>query len=157
MSRGRIALAFMATLVFSVPATSQSPPKPSAWGARTIMEPIIVAHGGFSAVCNPRAVAVTSRSVDQIDKLVGPTGPQRAALEELRTAVSKASEVHSAACPREIPRGSGERLAFTERRLAALTEALRLVNPAFEAFHATLNDEQKAKLDAGPSRWRWRR
>jgi hypothetical protein len=157
MSRGRLALAFMATLVFSAPATSQSPPKPSAWGARTIMEPIIVAHGGFSAVCNPRAVAVASRNVDQIDKLVGPTGPQRAALDELRTAVSKASEVGSAACPREIPRGSGERLAFTEQRLAALLAALKVVNPAFEAFYATLNAEQKAKLDAGPSRWRWRR
>jgi hypothetical protein len=150
-------MAFTALLVLAVPAAGQSTPKPSAWGARTILEPIIVAHGGFAAVCNPRAVALASRSVDQIDKLVGATGPQRAALDDLRAALSKASDTGSAACPREIPRNSGERLAFTEQRLAALLAALKLVNPAFEAFQATLDDEQKAKLDAGPSRWRWRR
>jgi len=38
---------------------------------------------------------------------------------------------------------------FLEKRLAALREAVHLVVPAFEAFHASLNDEQKARLDSG--------
>ncbi len=44
-----------------------------------------------------------------------------------------------------------------EKRIAAILRAVTLVRPAFDAFYASLSDEQKARLDAGPRRWRWPR
>ena len=112
---------------------------------------------GFRRSCNPRAASRAAWGVDQIEKLVSPTGPQQTALAELQAAVTKAADLGTGVCPTPIPRRSNERLAFLEQRLAALREAVHLVVPAFEAFHASLNDEQKARLDAGPRRWRWPR
>jgi LTXXQ motif family protein len=140
-----------------VPLSAQTLPRGAGWGATMVIEPVIIAHGGFSALCNPRATVQAGWGVDQIEKLVSPNGPQQTALAALRTAVTKAADTSAGVCPAQIPRSSHERLAFLEKRLAALREAVHIVVPAFEAFHASLNDEQKAKLDAGPRGWRWPR
>jgi len=139
------------------PLLAQTLPRGAGWGATMVIEPVIIAHGGFSALCNPRAAAQAGWGVEQIEKLVIPTGPQQAVLDELKAAVTKAADTSAGVCPAQIPRSSHERLAFLEKRLAALQEAVHIVVPAFEAFHASLNDEQKAKLDAGPRGWRWPR
>jgi hypothetical protein len=140
-----------------VSLSAQTLPRGAGWGATMVIEPVVIAHGGFSALCNPRAMAQAGWGVDQIEKLMSPTGPQQTALAALRTAVTKAADTSAGVCPAQIPRGSHQRLAFLEKRLAALREAVHIVVPAFEAFHASLNDEQKAKLDAGPRGWRWPR
>jgi len=151
-------LAAAAIVCFLVqPATAQTLPRGSGWGATMVIEPIIIAHGGFSALCNSRAAARAAWGVDQIEKAVGPTGPQQAALAELKAAVGKAADLSTGVCPTQIPRRSNERVAFLEKRLAALRDAVHTVVPALEAFHASLNDEQKARLDTGPRRWRWPR
>jgi len=137
--------------------SAQTLPRGAGWGATMVIEPVIIAHGGFSALCNPRAAARAGWGVDQIEKAVSPTGPQQAALAELKAAVVKAADVSAGVCPAQIPRRSSERLAFLEKRLTALREAVHTVVPAFEAFHALLNDEQKARLDTGPRGWRWPR
>ena len=140
-----------------MPLSAQTLPRGAGWGATMVIEPVVIAHGGFSALCNPRAAAQAGWGVEQIEKLVSPTGPQQAALAELKAAVTKAADPSTGVCPAQIPRSSHERLAFLEKRLAALRDAVHIVVPAFEAFHASLNDEQKAKLDAGPRGWRWPR
>jgi hypothetical protein len=137
--------------------SAQTLPRGAGWGATMVIEPVIIAHGGFSALCNPRASTQAGWGVDQIEKLVTPTGPQHEALAELKAAVTRAADTSTGVCPAQIPRSSHDRLAFLEKRLAALREAVHIVVPAFEAFHASLNDEQKAKLDAGPRGWRWPR
>jgi hypothetical protein len=46
-----------------------------------------------------------------------------------------------------------------EKRLDAMLQAEKSMRPAFEAFYATLSDEQKANLNTGSGRnrfWRWR-
>jgi LTXXQ motif family protein len=144
-------------LLQPAPLSAQTLPRGAGWAATMVIEPIIIAHGGFSALCNPRAAAQAGWGVEQIEKLVSPTGPQQAVLAELKAAVTKAADTSAGVCPAQIPRSSNERLAFLEKRLAALREAVHIVVPAFEAFHASLNDEQKAKLDAGPRGWRWPR
>jgi hypothetical protein len=139
------------------PGLAQTLPRGAGWGATMVIEPVIIAHGGFSALCNPRAAAQAGWGVDQIEKLVSPTGSQQAALAELRAAVTKAADTSTGVCPAQIPRSAQERLVFLEKRLAALREAVHLVVPAFEAFHASLSGEQKARLDSGPRGWRWPR
>ena len=40
--------------------------------------------------------------------------------------------------------------------LVAMLAAIKIVRPAFEAFYATMTEEQKARLDSvGPRRWGW--
>src|SRR5215468_4741336 len=122
------ALAWIAWLLLqSPPLLAQTLPRGSGWGATMVIEPIIIAHGGFSALCNPRAAAQAGWGVDQIEKAVSPTGPQQAALAELRTAVTKAADTGTGVCPAQIPRSAHERLAFLEKRLAALREAVHLL------------------------------
>jgi LTXXQ motif family protein len=149
------AVAWVAALLPQpAPVLAQTLPRGSGWAATMVIEPVIIAHGGFSALCNPRAATQAAWGVDQIEKLVNPTGPQQATLAELRTAVTKAADTSTGVCPAQIPRSAQERLVFLEKRLAALREAVHIVVPAFEAFHASLNGEQKARLDSGPRGWR---
>src|SRR5262249_1962547 len=102
---------------------AQQLPRGSGWGARMMMEPVILAHGGFSALCNPRAAGRATWGVEQIEKAVQPTEAQRGALHNLKAAATKAADLSAGACPKEIPRSSNDRLAFLEKRLAALREA----------------------------------
>jgi hypothetical protein len=140
----------------SAPVLGQIVEKGSGWGARVLLEPVIVAHGGFNALCNPRAAPLAGRGVDQIEKLLRPAGPQRTALDELREAAVKATDLSSATCPRTIPNNSRERLAFMEQRLASLERATAMLSKSFDKFYETLSEEQKARIDTGPRRWRWR-
>src|SRR3954447_23748695 len=127
-------------------ASAQWPTAVSGWGASVVMEPVIAAYGGFNALCNPSAARRSGWGADQIAKLINPTAAQRTLLEDLRAATAKATELPDAACPRQIPRDSRDRMLFLERRLAALLEAAKTIVPAFETFHGSLTDEQKAQL-----------
>src|SRR5262249_45191273 len=150
------ALAWIAWLLLqSTPLLAQTLPRGSGWGATMVIEPVIIAHGGFSALCNPRAAAQAGWGVDQIEKLVGPTGSQQAALAELRTAVTKAADTSTGVCPAQIPRSAQERLAFLEKRLAALREAVHLVGPALANLSNPPNSGQRGRLDSGPPSLRW--
>jgi LTXXQ motif family protein len=146
----------LALLLQPASALAQSQ-RGSAWAARMVMEPVILAHGGFSALCNPRAARLAAWGVERVERAVQPTASQLAALAALREATVKAADLNKGVCPVQLPRSSHERLVFLEKRLAALGEATRTVIPAFEAFQATLSDEQKARLNTGPRRWRWSR
>jgi hypothetical protein len=131
--------------------------KPSGWGARTVLLPVLATHGGFNALCNPGAAQLAARSVDQIDRFISPTPPQRARLEEMKSALVRATDLTRGTCPDFVPQSSQARLAFMEQRLYSLHEAVKTVSESFDTFYASLSAEQKARLDAGPRRWRWPR
>jgi hypothetical protein len=152
-----VALGTITFLVLTTPLMAQQLTKELGWGAKMMMEPIIMAHGGFAAICNPRTAARAQWGVEQIEKTVNPTESQRAAFDELKAAAVKAADLTAGTCPREIPQTSGERLSFTKRRLEAILDAVKTIDPVFAKFYATLSDEQKVRLDAGPRRWRWPR
>jgi hypothetical protein len=159
-NREAASILLCASLMFPGLATTagaQWLPAQSAWGARMTMEPVIAAYGGFSALCNPLAARRTGWGVDQIAKVLTLTASQRALLDDLRTATSKAVDLSDAVCPRQIPRNSRDKLIFIERRLTALLQAVTTIKPAFEAFQGSLTEDQKAQLDRGPRRWMWRR
>jgi LTXXQ motif family protein len=152
-----VAMSVATLLVLAGPSMAQQATKDVGWGARVMMEPIILAYGGFAALCNPRAAARAQWGVEQIEKAVKPTEAQRAAFNELKAAAAKATSLTPGACPQGIPRTSRERLSFTARRIEAILEAIKTVAPAFATFYDSLGDEQKAQIDAGPRRWRWAR
>jgi hypothetical protein len=117
---------------------------PQMWGGR------------FAGPCDPGAAGIAEWRIDRIESVIKPTDAQRAALNDLRTASTKAAEALAGACPKEVPQSSTERLAFMEKRMDAMLQAIKSVRPTFEAFYATLNDDQKKRLDSvGPRRWGW--
>ena len=43
-----------------------------------------------------------------------------------------------------------------EKRMDTMLQAIKIVRPAFDAFYATLSEEQRARLNtAGPRGWGW--
>jgi hypothetical protein len=112
--------------------------------------------GRFDGPCDPSVAGIAEWRIDEIERVVRPTDAQRSALADLRAASTKAAATLTGACPREIPQTSAQRMTFMEKRMEAMLEAIKTVRPAFEAFYATLSDEQKARLDSvGPRRWGW--
>jgi len=93
-----------------------------------------------------------------IERLLKPTDAQKTPLNDLLGASTKARETIAAACPRETVETTTVQLAVMERRVAGLLDALKIVRPAYDTFYASLDSQQKARLDAlGPGRhgWRW--
>jgi hypothetical protein len=130
------------------------------WGPGMMMGPGMMGWGGgaggMGAVCDPRGAGLAEWRMERIERLITPNEAQRTALNDLRTASTKAAEIVAAACPREFPESATARLELMEKRLDSMQQAIKIVRPAFEAFYATLNDEQKARINtSGPRRWGW--
>jgi hypothetical protein len=128
-----------------------------AWGPGMMMGPGMMGAGAFGFMCNPRAAGFAEWRIARIEAAVRPTEAQRTALNELRAASTNAADTISAACTSDFPAKSTERLAAMEKRVEAMLQAIKTVRPAFDTFYASLDDQQKARLDGiGPRRWGWR-
>lgn len=129
------------------------------WGPGMMMGPGMMGgrgSGGFAGMCNPRGAGLAEWRMERIERLISPTEAQRAKLNDLRAASTKAAESIAAACPREFPASASARMELMEKRLEAMLAAVKTVRPAFDAFYATLNDEQKARINTGgPRGWGW--
>ena len=84
----------------------------------------------------------------QIERVVQPTKPQRAYLEQLRQTSLGLAQFVASTCPAELPRTSLERLDAVKDRLAVLRYAASNVSPAFEQFYQSLNAQQKSRFQA---------
>ena len=155
-------LTAVALVLTSAVAIAQPGPRTSwfdgpGWGPGMMMGPGMMGAGGFNFMCNPRAAGFAEWRIARIEAAVRPTEAQRGALNELRTASAKAAETISAACTSDFPTKSTERLEAMEKRVEAMLQAIKTVRPAFDGFYASLDDQQKARLDdIGPRRWGWR-
>jgi hypothetical protein len=157
-----IALVSITTLALpDLPANAQQGPRGSerdgyGWGPGMMMGPGMMGWGNLGFMCNPRAAGMAEWRINRIEAAVRPTEEQRNALNELRSASTKAAETIAASCSSTVPAKATERLALMEKRAEATLQAVKLVRPAFEAFYAALDTDQKARLDAiGPRRWGW--
>jgi hypothetical protein len=109
------------------------------------------APGSFTELCGAAAPGLTEWPVDEIAAAVEPTPQQRALLSDLIMASDKAAETLRAACPRNVPVTPIGRLDVMQRQLAALEQAVQIVQPALEKFYASLSDDQKERFNAlGP-------
>lgn len=169
-----VASVAVAGLVLTTPAFAQQPtpgvggppaergpgygpgPRGYGWGPGMMMGPGMMGWSGMSGMCNPRAAGLAEWRIGRIEQLVKPTEAQRTALNDLRTASTKAAETIAAACPREFPASASARMELMEKRLESMLTAIKTVRPAFDAFYATLSDEQKARINTGgPRGWGW--
>jgi hypothetical protein len=126
-------------------------------GGDRMMGPGMMGRGMMGAgLCDPRAAGLAEWRSGALERAVRPTDAQRASLDALKAASTKAAETIASACPRDLPRSPIERLDVMEKRLTTMLDALRIVRPAFENFYNTLTDDQKAKISSvGPRRWGW--
>jgi hypothetical protein len=134
------------------------------WGPDMMMGPGMMGPGmmgrgpgrGMGWMCSPQGAGLAEWRKQRIEQLIKPTEAQRKALDDLQTASTTAAETVAAACPQEYPASAPARLELMEKRMEAMLAAVKTVRPAFDAFYATLTDEQKARLNsAGPRRWGW--
>jgi len=138
------------------PGAPNDAQRPQGWGPGVMMGPGMMHGQGFGFMCNPRAAGFAEWRLARIEAAVKPTEAQRAALNDLRNASTKAAELIAAACKTPMPQKSAERLSTMETRLEAMLQAVKVVRPAFDKFYAGLDDQQRTRLDAtGPRRWGW--
>ncbi len=117
--------------------------------------------GPRGRMCDPRAAGFAEWRIDRLEQVIKPTEAQKPKFDELKTAATKAAEIMKTACPTEVPLTMTGRMEIMEKRLEATLQAVKTMRPALDAFYATLNEEQKARLNTGTGpgrfwRWRWR-
>ena len=101
----------------------------------------------LALTCGEDVTDVVGLPLDQFREALHPTDELAAALDDLGTAVVKATQDMKIACPSEPPLTAPGRLAAMQRRFEAMSAAVDIVQPPMEKFYGLLNDEQKAKLN----------
>ena len=99
-------------------------------------------------VCSGQTAGVTDWQIDEIARAVEPDAAQRAALDELKGASTKALDILQAACPKELASTPTGRILAMQERLSAMLEAVRTVHAPLAKFYGLLSDEQKARFNA---------
>jgi hypothetical protein len=105
------------------------------------------AAGEETPSCGGDKVGLTAAPIEDIDEAVNPTDAQRERLNMLSSALEGAVQRLDKACPNEIARTPVGRLEALQKRLEAMIEAANTVRPPLEAFYASLNNEQRARLN----------
>jgi len=70
---------------------------------------------------------------------------------------AKITDLIAAACRQQLST-SPEQLAMIEKRVSALSEALKIIRPSYQDFYLSLDGGQRKLIDGlGPRRrgWRW--
>ena len=98
--------------------------------------------------CGEPKSSLTQLPIERIEAVIRPAGTQKEMLDQLREATEKAVQGLQAACPDTVPLTPVGRLEAMEKRLEAMIEAAKLVQPALDEFYATLSSEQKARFNA---------
>lgn len=130
---------------------------PGMWGSDS-WGPGMMGRGGFRGMmCGPGGAGFAEWRIDRMQQALKLTDAQRAKFDEFKKASADAQAAMRAACPAEFPSSMADRLTLMESRMEIMLTGIKTVRPAFDAFYATLTDEQKTKLNANRGRFgRWR-
>ena len=101
-------------------------------------------------LCSDHDEQFTDVPAQQIAAAVKPDQKQQVALDALKTASTKASQLLKSACPSGTPESTSARLDAMSKRLSATSEAMNDVRPALVGFYDSLSDEQKARFNTIP-------
>jgi hypothetical protein len=100
------------------------------------------------AACSTPKSGLAELPIERIEDAVRPTGSQQAGLERLSRANDEAVAVLQAACPDGTSQTPVGRLDAIEKRLEAMIQAAKIIQPALQEFYASLSDEQKSSFNA---------
>ena len=100
-------------------------------------------------LCGDDSRPISEGLVGQLQQTVQPSNEaQRAALEDLATAVITASHMIRATCPTHAAPSAPERLTIMQQRIGVMIKAQSTVQPALIKFYDLLDEEQEARLKA---------
>jgi hypothetical protein len=99
-------------------------------------------------LCMERSPGITDLPIERIVQTVRPTDAQRVSFEELRVASAKAADGLKGNCPVYQALTPTARVEAMEKRLEAMLEAAKTVQPALANFYNGLSDEQKARFNS---------
>ena len=99
-------------------------------------------------LCEKPDAGITAWPIQQISETVQPSDDQRALLDDLTNAATRAADVFRNTCPTFVPMTPVSRLQVMIGRLQATLDAVGVVRPALEKFYSALSDEQRARFDA---------
>ncbi len=101
-----------------------------------------------AATCAGIAPGVGGLPFQRIAAIIEPAPDQQQAFDELKAAMTKASQILSGACPGETPATPVARLDAMEQRLQAMLQAEEIVRDPLERLYSLLSQAQKRRLDA---------
>jgi len=166
MSRVLVAIGVcvMTSVTWGAPVNAQQSPSPAVDKNAIVLIPgVLTGPGtmgprGYRRLCTPRSVGLYEWQVRWVERVVRPTEAQRAALNDLQSASSKALATMATACKAEMPTTTKAELEMMDNRLEIMSQAVKTLRPAFDAFYASLDRQQQQRLDVfGPRHrsWRW--
>jgi hypothetical protein len=94
--------------------------------------------------CAGQKSGLADLPIEQIEDAVRPSAAQAAGLDRLGKANAQAVAILQAACPDSVAQTPVGRLDVIEKRLEAMIQAAQTIQPALQAFYASLTDEQKS-------------
>src|SRR5262249_25093189 len=154
----------MTSVVGGAPVAAQQSPSPAADKNAVVLIPgVMTGPGtmgprGYRRVCTPRPGGLFEWEGGWVRPGLAATEAQRAALNDLQSASSKAIATMSTACKGEMPTTTKSELEMMDNRLEIMSQAVKTLRPAFDAFYASLDRQQQQRLDVfGPRHrsWRW--
>ena len=100
-----------------------------------------------ASTCDANKPGLTNLPIERIEDAVKPTQQQQGPFDRLDQATGRAVQILAAACPGDVPLTPTGRLEAMEKRLDAMVQAGKTVQPALEEFYASLSNEQKARFN----------
>jgi hypothetical protein len=97
--------------------------------------------------CGEQKPGLTNLPIERLDDVLRPSDAQQAALDALRKANEKAVAILQAACPDSIAQTPVGRLDAMDKRLTAMVQAAKTVQPSLQDFYSSLSNEQKAHFN----------
>jgi hypothetical protein len=104
--------------------------------------------GRYSEYCGEDVRDIASVPITDIQRAIQTNDAQRAALDELGNASVQAAQIIKAACPTDIASTPLGHIDAMQQRVQAMLNGVKIVRRPLEGFYNTLNDEQKARIDA---------
>jgi LTXXQ motif family protein len=101
----------------------------------------------LARLCTQRETGIAGLPIERISQAVRPTEEQQSSLAELKAAAAKASERLKSNCPTYEALTPTGRVEAMQKRLEAMLEAGRTVQPVLANFYDGLSDEQKARFN----------
>ena len=99
-------------------------------------------------LCGDDRSDIAGLSIDQMQQAIRPNEAQRAALDDLASALISAAQMIRASCPTQTAFTAPGRLAVMQQRIGAMIMAESAVQQPLGKFYDLLEDEQEARLNA---------
>ncbi|HET9644158.1 MAG TPA: Spy/CpxP family protein refolding chaperone [Burkholderiaceae bacterium] len=120
-------------------------------GSSRLVERSGLSQQALRQLCSNPAQGITAWPFADITRIIRPTAEQRGLLDQLKHAAAQASDVLKDSCSDRYALTPPDRLQAMINRISATLEAVRIVQPALEAFYNSLSDEQQARFNTlGP-------